>query len=171
MNFSLALQVLAAVLIGALCVIVLVRAATIMSARRRPVPAAGGKQGMHGAALSSRAYPACYSSAPHFRNLFRITPWEARGVFIVAEQEFRFEGRGRKGEHVALQFGKRDAFVTYIPRSFLRDGGLSWFAVRLGDEIHYFTSERGVPDFSELPTTTGIYEAVTDTYVNHRAVS
>ncbi|MCB0358257.1 MAG: hypothetical protein KDD44_01425 [Bdellovibrionales bacterium] len=114
------------------------------------------------------SYPVRYCSESHFHRPFRLRPWEAEGTFSLTDTHFAFAQRSSKtGRFLPqVEFAKEDCRVEYIPRSFLRDGGLSWFAIEKDGVRHYFNAGRQVDLSSgESTTTTGVYEAVSDSYV------
>ena len=123
------------------------------------------------AALGDDWHPVRFSSAGLRNKFFRLLPWEAVGVLLVGEKEFRFYGKylrgsfGKSGgEGLRLSFSRDDTRISYVEKSTLRDGGLSWFKFESGDKEYFFTSETALPNFSRQMSTTGIYEFVVDSY-------
>lgn len=119
-----------------------------------------------GLKLGETSHPVRYCSEALFNRRLRLLPWEAVGTFTVGDTNFEFDGVTRDGKKLHFDFDKLDSRVQYVDRNFLRDGGLSWFAVEFDDVRYYFTSEGALPDFETPLTTTGVYEAVSDVYVN-----
>ncbi len=109
-----------------------------------------------------------YSSPKRFFRHVKLFPWDAYGEFCIGEFELVFRGRMRNGERVDLSFPKFDSLMTYVPGYFLRDGGLTWVAIGSHREMHYFTCGRALLDLSTNTSTTGLYEAVTDTFVREK---
>lgn len=116
-------------------------------------------------------HPVKYSSEEHFKNHFRYTPWQARGILAIRPGGNTFFGIKEDGELINLSFEKNESRVTFVEPKFVRDGGLSWFVIEVNGEKHYFTYE-SQPNFQDTQvvnnrlTTTGMYEALSDTYLN-----
>ncbi len=123
--------------------------------------------------LDTECYLVRYSPQEHFKKVFRLLPWSAVGVFIIRANEFEFVGRKLSSlKEVKFSFPKDEARLSYIPKSFVRDGGLSWFAIELDGEEFYFASEQlpVLKDKKESMSTTGIYNLVSDLYINDEEV-
>lgn len=114
-----------------------------------------------------------YSSPARFWKHIKLVPWDAYGEFCIGEFELVFRGRRRNGESVDLTFPKFDSLMTYVPANFLRDGGLAWVAIGNNREMHYFTCGRALLKLppSSSTSTTGLYEAVTDTFVREKVTA
>ncbi len=109
-------------------------------------------------------YPVRYGTASHHRRLFRLLPWEAIGVLLVSDSEFKFLGRKLNGDAISFILPRNDSFMSYIEKKFIRDGGLSWFTIESAQDCHYFTTEGKLPSLSSQFSTTGLYEQLTQAY-------
>ena len=111
-----------------------------------------------------------YSSPSRFWKHIKLVPWDAYGEFTIGDFELTFSGHTKRGEKIELTFPKFDSLMTYVPANFLRDGGLTWVAIGNHKEMHYFTCGRAMLEISTVSTsTTGLYEAVTDTFVREKS--
>ena len=109
-------------------------------------------------------YPVRYGTAEHHKRFFRLLPWEAVGVLLVSDGEFKFLGKKTNGEALSFALPRNDSFMSYVEKKFIRDGGLSWFMIESREERHYFTTEGKLPSLSTEFGTTGLYQQLTERY-------
>ena len=115
-------------------------------------------------------YPVRYCTGRRFRRPLRLVPWDAVGVFVVNDAQFRFLGKTTRGDSLRLAFPRNDSFISYVEKMFWRDGGLSWFSIEAHGKKFFFSSEGTLPNLSPTSTmtfsTTGIYEKMTERFSN-----
>jgi hypothetical protein len=116
-----------------------------------------------------RWLPVRYASEPRFKALFKIFPWEAAGILVIAPGSLLFLGRMNSGSPMMLQFAPGNSTLTWLGKAPWPNGAVSWFYCTTINEKHYFTSETGVLVFGSHRSTRAIYDEATQSFLPHSA--
>lgn len=112
-------------------------------------------------------FPVRYASAAHFSNPLTFLPWEAQGALVLNDDHFCYFGKASNGKEQQLKFDRNNCLLIYIEKKPLRDSGLSWFSLEDEDgALHYFCTQRKIPNFTKTFGTTALYEKMTERYSN-----
>lgn len=120
--------------------------------------------------LSFRVFCASERSLAKVMNLF---PWESRGILSFDGADIHFSGV-RTGQFlfaakqpklkVRYRFPRNQVKISFVPSSFLRDGGFEWIKMEAHKHKFYFTCGRKsrIRIGSENYSTLDIYDIISD---------
>ncbi len=90
-----------------------------------------------------------YSSERRFLNWWKVFPWEAHGILCLRDNTLLLIGRSTMGMQVEKVVGEVGCDVHWVGRKF-RTGATSWFSVKTGRDVHYFSAEPGTLIFGSV---------------------
>ena len=118
---------------------------------------------------SNNAVPVRYCSERHFRSWLKIFPWEGAGLIVPGNGVVTFVGEKLNGVPLNLQFGKADSTVSWLGKCPFPNGAVSFFALDLRGEKHYFTSETGVFVFGSYKSTKAAFDETQQSFATSGA--
>jgi hypothetical protein len=109
--------------------------------------------------VASREWlPVRYASTSRFKKLFKIFPWEAAGILVMAPASAIFLGETMSGTPLRLEFAPDTAALTWLGKSPWPNGAVSWFVFSMRNEKYYFSSETGALIFGSHKSTRAVYD-------------
>jgi hypothetical protein len=104
-------------------------------------------------------FPVRYASQPRFDLPFKILPWEAAGIMVVAPGSILFLGESFRGSPITLQFAPANSWLNWLGKCPWPNGAVSWLRIDTSHQKHYFSSETGIFIFGSHKSTRAIYDA------------
>jgi hypothetical protein len=107
---------------------------------------------------NQRWFAARYASEARFGASFKILPWEAAGIFVIARASVLFLGETFSGTPITLQFAPGNSRINWLGKCPWPNGAVSWLRFDTARQQHYFTSESGITIFGSHKSTKAIYD-------------
>lgn len=113
------------------------------------------------------------ASERNLSKLLNLFPWESSGYLTYDGTNIHYSGiksksigllKNSPARKVKYRFPINQVRISYLPPSYMRDGGLEWFKVEAHNRRFYFTSGHNsrIKIGSKQITTQEIYEIVSD---------
>ncbi|SRR6266545_2469038 len=106
-----------------------------------------------------------YTSESRFKAFFKIFPWEAAGILVIAPGSVLFLGQMLSGSPMMLQFAPANSTLNWLGKAPWPNSAVSWFYFAIVNEKHYFSSETGAFVFGSHKSTEAIYDEVNNIFL------
>jgi hypothetical protein len=102
-------------------------------------------------------FPVLYSSAIHFKTLWKLLPWEATGILLITNKQIDFFYSDLFGTNRAVHFQRGEAKLVWHGSEFWPNGITKWFVLEREGQKHYFMVDTGILVIQSRTKTEELY--------------
>ena len=108
------------------------------------------------------AFPVRYASKRYWPGSWKYRlPWEGVGYLVIGSSWFMFIGKLMKGDHVeVVRISTQEVAVQWVGQKIMKGSLITFFRIRLGNDIFYITSDGGISVIGSEESTREIFDEI-----------